>query len=155
MPSPIVSRRVLTPQPILFIRRRAARKDLANALGESFGAVAAYCGEAGVALAGPPFARYPSWDGGLLTVEAGMPIAAPAAGKGDIEAGFLQGGPAAFALHEGPYNRLPETFEAIEQWMAKNQARPGGAPWESYVTDPADYPDSADWRTEVYWPLQE
>ena len=28
-----------------------------------------------------------------------------------------------------------------------------GAPWESYVTDPADHPDPADWRTEVYWPL--
>jgi AraC family transcriptional regulator len=155
MPSPNVSRRVLTPQPMLFIRRRVSRKDLAGALGECFAAVAAYCGRAGIALAGPPFARYPSSDPGVLALEAGMPIAAPADGQGDIEAGFLQGGPAAFALHEGPYNRLHETFEAIEQWMAKNHARPGGAPWESYVTDPADYPDSADWRTEVYWPLQE
>jgi AraC family transcriptional regulator len=155
MASPTVSRRVLTPQPMLFIRRQVARQDLAAALGECFGAVGAYCQKAGIALAGPPLARYPSSGSSLLTVEAGMPIAAPAPGEGDIEAGFLQGGAAAFAVHMGPYNRLHETFEAIEQWMAKNDVRPGGAPWESYVTDPADYPDSADWRTEVYWPLEE
>jgi hypothetical protein len=29
--------------------------------------------------------------------------------------------------------------------------RPGGPPWEVYVTDPGDYPDPKDWRTEVYW----
>jgi AraC family transcriptional regulator len=146
---------VLTPQPILFIRRQVARKDLAAALGECLGAVAVHCQGAGIALAGPPFARYPSSGSGLLTVEAGMPIAAPASGEGDIEAGFLQGGPAAFALHAGAYDRLHETFEAIEQWMSAHDERPGGAPWESYLTDPADYPDSADWRTEVYWPLEE
>ncbi len=32
-------------------------------------------------------------------------------------------------------------------------AGPAAAPWESYVTDPAQHPDPADWRTEVYWPL--
>jgi AraC family transcriptional regulator len=154
-PSPSVSRRVLTPQPILFIRRQVARKDLAAALGECFGAVAAYCRKAGLALAGPPFARYPSSGPGDLTMEAGMPIAAPAPGEGEIEAGFLQGGAVAFAVHAGAYNRLPDTFKAIEAWMAESDERPGGAPWESYITDPADYRDSADWRTEVYWPLEE
>jgi len=37
--------------------------------------------------------------------------------------------------------------------MAANGVRAGGAPWESYVTDPGEHPDPADWRTEVYWPL--
>ena len=29
----------------------------------------------------------------------------------------------------------------------------GGAPWESYLNDPSDYPDPKDWKTEVFWPL--
>jgi hypothetical protein len=37
--------------------------------------------------------------------------------------------------------------------MDTNGVRPGGAPWETYLTDPADLPDPADWRTEVCWPL--
>ncbi len=36
--------------------------------------------------------------------------------------------------------------------MEENGLRPAGAPWEWYVTDPAEHPDPADWRTEIYWP---
>jgi hypothetical protein len=38
--------------------------------------------------------------------------------------------------------------------MDANGYRPGGAPWESYVTDPGEFPDVNDWRTEVYWPFE-
>jgi AraC family transcriptional regulator len=27
-----------------------------------------------------------------------------------------------------------------------------GAPWETYLTDPAEVPDPAEWRTEVVYP---
>ena len=30
--------------------------------------------------------------------------------------------------------------------MEKNGVRPGGAPWESYITDPADHPDQVSQR---------
>ena len=56
-------------------------------------------------------------------------------------------------MHAGPYDELPATFAAIERWMDENGHRPGGAPWESYITDPAEHPDPADWRTRVCWPL--
>ena len=52
-----------------------------------------------------------------------------------------------------PDNRTPETNAAVERWIEEHGFRVGGAPWESYVTDPAQHPDPADWRTEVYWPL--
>lgn len=53
-------------------------------------------------------------------------------------------------------NGLPrlDTYAAMERWMDANGYRPGGAPWESYVTDPGECPDVNDWRTEVYWPLE-
>jgi effector-binding domain-containing protein len=37
--------------------------------------------------------------------------------------------------------------------METNGLRPGGPPWEWYLTAPAAHPDPADWRTEVYWPV--
>ena len=58
------------------------------------------------------------------------------------------------ALHAGPYEQLPETFAALERWIETNGYKKQGAPWESYITDPADFPDPADWRTEVYWALE-
>jgi effector-binding domain-containing protein len=52
------------------------------------------------------------------------------------------------------YDQLSETYAAIEQWIEANEYRPGGPPWESYVTDPGETPNPADWRTEVFWPLE-
>ncbi|MBN1241018.1 MAG: GyrI-like domain-containing protein [Gammaproteobacteria bacterium] len=155
MPTPTIERRELTAQPMLFIRRRVEREAIAQAIGECLGRIAAHCQQAGLAFAGPPFARYPAAGPGLVTIEIGMPLAAAAAGDGEIEAGELQGGPAAFAVHAGPYDRLGETYTALERWIEERGARPGGAPWESYVTDPGEVPDPEDWRTEVYWPVTE
>jgi AraC family transcriptional regulator len=75
-------------------------------------------------------------------------------GSGDIEAFTLPAGLTAVAVHGGPYDKLPETFVAFEKWIAAQGHSCGGAPWEVYVTDPADHPDAADWRTEIYWPVR-
>jgi AraC family transcriptional regulator len=155
MPNPTIARRQLTAQPMLFIRREVSRENLPAELGKCLGAVHAHCAQAGLAVAGPPFTRYPHTDSAGIAIEAGIPAAAPAAASGEIEAGFLQAGPAAVALHAGPYDRLGETYAALERWMAENDVRPGGAPWESYLTDPGEHEDPADWRTEVYWPFAE
>ena len=148
-----VERRELTPQSVLFVRQRVARHEISTAIGNCLGEVFPFCMKSGLALAGPPFTRYPVANVGLLTIESGMPLAAPAEGSGAIEAGTLPGGPAACATHTGHYEKLGETYAAMERWIEANGFRIGGAPWESYVTDPADYPDPNDWRTEVFWPL--
>jgi AraC family transcriptional regulator len=38
--------------------------------------------------------------------------------------------------------------------MEANKLRIGGPPWESYITDPAEHPDPAQWRTEICWPVE-
>lgn len=56
--------------------------------------------------------------------------------------------------HTGPYDKLTKAHAAIQMWIAEQGRVPAGAPWESYVTDPADYPDPADWKTEIFWPIK-
>ena len=153
MPMISIERRELVAQPILFVRRQAAQSEIADVLGQCLGMVFGHCQTAGHAVAGQPFTRYPSAGPGLVTLEAGCPLAAPAPGNGEIEAGLLQSGPAAVAVHAGPYDQLRETYAAMERWIEDQGQRPGGPPWEVYVTDPGDYPDPKDWRTEVYWPV--
>jgi AraC family transcriptional regulator len=155
MPAITIVRQELKAQPTLFIRRRIARQELQPTLAECFGTIYAHCQNAGHPLAGPPFTRYPSTGPGLWTIEAGMPLAATARGDGEIEAGLLPGGPVAVGVHAGPYDQLIDTYAAVERWIEVGGFRTGGAPWESYTTDPAQHPDPADWRTEIYWPLAE
>jgi hypothetical protein len=40
-----------------------------------------------------------------------------------------------------------------ERSDASRETDETGAAWEVYVTDPADYPDPKDWKTELLWPL--
>jgi len=149
-----IERRELAAQNILFVRLRAARHEIANAIGEGLGKAFPYSQRLGLAIAGRPFTRYLATGPGLFSLEVGMPVATAAPGEGAVEAGTLPAGPAAVAMHGGSYDQLSETYAELERWIEKNGYRVGGAPWESYITDPADHPDPADWRTEVYWPLE-
>ena len=155
MPTSVIERRELEhEQPILFIRRRITFDQLQQTLGECFGALYGYGQKAGLPIAGQPIARYVSTGTGLWTVDFVMPLTAPAESNGEMESGVLVSGPVAFAVHQGPYDQLSETYAAIEKWAEEHGYRAGGPPWESYVTDPGQTPDPKDWRTEVFWPLQ-
>ena len=149
-----IERRDLTPAHVLIVRARCGRHELSQTMGECFGKAFPYAMQSGVPLAGRPFTRYLSTGPGLFTIESGCVLAAATPGQGEIEAALLPGGPTVVAMHGGPYDTLSQTYAEMERWMEKNGMHPGGAPWESYITDPADHPDPADWRTEVYWPLR-
>jgi AraC family transcriptional regulator len=157
MSNPTIVRKEVGAQPILLIRRMISRETLAAALGECFGKLFSMGYAAGLPISGQPIARYVSMTTEPWTVEAAMPLAAPATGTlGDpeIQSGELPAGPVAFAVHSGPYQTLHETHAAIQRWIGEHGYVVAGPPWESYVTDPGQYPDPADWKTEVFWPLR-
>jgi AraC family transcriptional regulator len=153
MPMLSIERRELSPAHVLIVRARCARHELAKTMAECFGRAFPYAMQSGVPLAGRPFTRYLSVGPGLFTIESGCVVASAAPGSGEVDAATLPGGPAAVAVHGGSYDTLSETYAEMERWMEKNSLKPGSAPWESYITDPAEHPDPANWRTEIYWPL--
>ena len=143
-----------TPRPVLFVHERTARHELAQAITQGLGKVVMHAQMSGAAFAGKPFTRYLSAGPGLMSVEIGMPIASPVASAGPVFSGTLGGGRVALGIHGGPYDQLGETYAAMERWIEANGYRAAGPAWEIYVTDPADHPNPADWRTEVYWPIE-
>ena len=156
MPTLSIERRDLAPQHILFVRLRVARHEIASAIGEGLGKAFPYSQRSGLAIAGRPFTRY-SVDRARAVQHRGRHARRDdrRAGKARSRRARFPGGPVAVAMHAGPYDQLTETYAALERWIESNGYRVGGAPWESYITDPADLPDPADWRTEVYWPVRE
>ena len=149
-----VERKELQPAIALVIRKKCAQSEIAATLGECLPRVFAYCTQHGIPFAGPPFTRYLPSGPGLLSIEAGLTIAVPSKGEGDIVATELPGGPAAVAIHHGAYDKLSETHVAIERWLEANKLESAGSPWETYVTDPGTTPKPEDWRTEVVYPLR-
>jgi AraC family transcriptional regulator len=152
-----IPKKELTPQPVLVVRRRIKPADLANTLAEVLGAIFLHAQQNGMALAGQPFTRYLEWGPGVWTIEAGLPVAAlskdSSRAKGEVRADTLPGGPAATTTHTGPYDGLFRAHAAVQQWIEAEKLVATGAPWEVYVTDPADFPDPKDWKTDIFWPL--
>ena len=126
MATPTIERKELTAQPALVVKRRIARAEIAKTIAEGLGKTYPHALQNGLAIAGRPFARYSDVGPGLMTIEVGTPLATPAAGAGDIESITLPGGPAAFAVHMGPYDTLQNTYAAIERWMEEQGVRSSG-----------------------------
>lgn len=156
-----ITKREISPQRVILMRRRVRRTEIASAIAEMLPKIFVCAQRAGIALAGVPFTRYPGASQGLMTMETGMPVAASTQDatlnqtldEAGIFTDTLPGGLAAFTMHTGPYDNLHDAYVAIETWMEEQDLKAAGAPWESYVTDPGDYPDPKDWKTEVFWPL--
>jgi AraC family transcriptional regulator len=151
-----ITKKKIAAQPVLVVRRRVKPSEIAATLAEVLGHVFLHAQRDGIALAGQPLTRYLEWGPGLLTIEAGFPVAAhpiDAPSAADVRADTLPGGFVATATHAGSYDKLADAHAAIQQWIEAEGLTAAGAPWECYVTDPADYPDPQDWKTEVFWPL--
>jgi AraC family transcriptional regulator len=158
----------LVPQPVLVVRRRVKRSEIAAAIGEALPHIFQYAQQHGIALTGHPFTRYVEVGAGLLTIEPGMRVVGstpqpatlddaartPASHQAAVIEDTLPAGPAATTVHAGSYETLPEAYAALETWMESNGLPPAGAPWESYITDPTEYADPKDWKTEVCWPVK-
>ncbi len=150
----------ITLEPTLFLCQRAkiAPDAIAETLAEILPAVFAYATKAGLAFAGPPMSRYLAFGPDHIELEAGLPIQ-PGPRPADLEASTmsiveLPSGPAASTLHVGPYEDLQHAHGAIETWMKTHQHVSAGAPWESYITDPGEIPNPAEWQTQVVHPIK-
>ena len=162
-----IVKKELDVQPVLVVRRRVKRSEIAAAIGGALPHIFQYAQQHGIALAGHPFTRYVEVGAGLLTIEPGMRIvdtrpAPPSVnaartgdGEGSVIEDVLPAGPAATTVHAGAYETLPDAYAALETWMESQSLRASGPPWESYITDPSEHPDPKEWKTEVCWPIKD
>jgi effector-binding domain-containing protein len=141
-------------QPTACVFDVVGHEQMGPALGRMLPRVAAWLDAGHGQMAGPPYARYHAGPEGKFDVEAGCPVSAPVVGDDEVRAGTLPAGRVAVISHVGPYERLPQTHQAAESWLADNGETEAGARWEVYVTDPMEQPDSALWETLIYIPLK-
>ena len=138
----------------------AAVGSVADRIPEIFG----WLGGRGVAPAGPPFFRYHVIDmERQLLVEAGVPVASPVDGDGEVCGGTLPAGRFAVMTHTGAPDTLMAATSALLDWAQErglafdmSEAEDGekwGCRLESYLTDPAEQPDTSAWQTELAFRL--
>jgi effector-binding domain-containing protein len=152
-----------TAQPYVAIRRTITMQtfpEVADRLPEVFGYLAAR----GIAPAGAPFFRYLVIDMEReLDVEAGVPVATPVDGDGEVLAGVLPAGRYAATTHVGHPDELIDvtgaflaeaaarglTFDATET----DRGTRWGCRLELLLTNPAEQPDMNKWETTLAFRL--
>jgi len=156
----IVSR---TEQPYVSIAGQVTTDtfaEIADRMPELFG----WLGAHRVAPAGTPFFRYAVVDmERRLEVEAGVPVAEPVAGDGDVRSGMLPAGRYATVTHVGHPAELVGVTAALLDWAAQRGLAwdmtpgPEGERWgcrlEVLKTNPAEEPDMNKWETELVFRL--
>lgn len=153
-PSSKIEIRALVPKTTATVREEISFDDLSETLGRMYRAVNAAIANQGVEPSGSPFARYHTF-GTTIDLEAGLPVKTAIEEEGEVKPSQLPGGPAAMAVHAGPYEGLRATYDAISSWMERAGRQAGGPPWEIYLTDPSVEPDPNNWLTQVIWPLRQ
>ena len=135
-------------QTTLVIKKTVKRDEIAGALGEILPKVFAYLGANNIKPSSPPMAKY-KVVGDKFEMEGGVIVPDGTKGEGEIVASELPAGKAAFAVHVGPYEKLPQTYEALAGWLKTKGYKPGKIGWEIYVSDPGQSkPEEI--KTEVY-----
>jgi effector-binding domain-containing protein len=152
-----------TDQPYMAISAQLPQSELAS-LGLRLGEVFAWLGAHGLEPAGAPFFKYDVIDmDGLMDLEAGVPVAVPAAGDGQVVAGVLPSGRYVTVVHVGHPQGLARATGELLDWAAaqglKWDMSPGakGEHWgsrlEIYLTDPSQQPDMSKWETQLAFRL--
>lgn len=145
--------RKIETQPVMSIRGQASVETLAAVIGEFCSEVWRYIEHNGGGVAGPPFTRYHGLEGGVIDIEAGIPVQNPLPARGRIQPRELPGGDAVVTVHFGPYEQLPAAGAALQAWAQANGRQAAGPNWELYWTDPQEIRDPQQWKTEVFKPL--
>ena len=150
-----IEERVLEGGPTISLAVEVARGDLLPWFWDALARLRAIAAEAGLERTGPVGGLY---DDELFTQDAGharvyLPVRNSPALDGTGARWDLPTGRFAVALHVGAHTDVDRTYAALGTYAATHGQDGVGPVRERYLSDPLETPDSAQWSTEVCWPL--
>ena len=142
-------------QWFLSIRDTVNQKEMNNIHGKNYAKINQFMDEKGIEINGAPLTIYHFWSDSIIDIEVGIPVKdSTIIGRDEIKLNKIKAGNVVTATHYGSYERLPETYFGINEWMRKNKVVVTGSPWESYLTDPATEPNPENWQTAIFFPIE-
>lgn len=144
-------------KPIWFIsiRDTILQNEMNNIHGKTYETIHQFIHENQLTPLLSPITIYHSWSDTLVDIEIGLPIEEPTISiPTPLQLNSIAAGDYVTATHYGSYDRLPETYFGINEWMRKNKVIVTGMPIEMYLTDPASDNNPNHWETAIYFPIE-
>ena len=153
----VVTVKEVPAQHAAVVRTRTSTQTISSDVGRGYAAIGAAVGQAGIAIAGPPFLVMTELmdDETPGAIELGFPVATPFPGSGpDGVVGVeLPGGLVAATVHRGPYDEEGPAYQAVEAWVQEHGHVHAGPPREVYLTSPDEVTDPSQYVTEIQFPI--
>lgn len=141
---------------VVTVRDSGATKDIPAMLGKMYGEIGAEMQKNGVQQTGPVFAIYHFYSPERIDMEAGVPVdkVITTDKKGRVRSWEMPAGNAVVAHYYGAYDKMDQTYGALQSYLKEHNKTLAGPMWEEYVTDPGVEKDTAKWYSRIYYPVR-
>lgn len=137
---------------VLSIRTNTGLRDLPETILNGLTKVSQFMTELSVLPGGPAFVAYYNLDLHDSAIEIGFPVSHPVAGRGEIQARTIPGGPAGVCLFTGSYQELATAYQQLNAYIESQGREPSGVSYEFYLNNPAVTPPD-ELETQIIFPL--
>jgi len=121
---------------------------------KGLGAVHQFIAGQGLEPVAPPMTVVHEWEPGSVVMELAIPVADSISVPDHLTMGRIPAGNALKLKHKGSYETLGDSWEAFEEYNAAHNVEPRWYPYEVYLTDPEQEPDTSKWVTEIVFPVK-
>ena len=142
----------------LYKTTNANSQNISAKMGQNFGAIMQFMGSNGLKQSGMPLTVYNDMSTSNVIMSNGIPVneRIDLPKDSDISIGFIPKIRVLKTTLTGNYTFLTKAWEATMKHLTENNLEQSEhKPFEIYTTDPGNYPNPADWKTEIYIPLKE
>ena len=138
----------------------ASSSNISDIMGQQYGSIVSFMVQNNIAFNGMPFTIYQDMnlENQTVIMSNAMPVndKVNISGDTDILCGYIPKTPVLKATLKGNYTYLSEAWKKVMAHVAENNlVQSELKPFEIYTTDPGDFPNPADWITEIYIPIEE
>ncbi len=154
IPNPPAIEKTTTPEMIaLTIVDSCSWDQIGPKMAEMYGKLSDVIRKRGLAMTGMPFTSYLVWDEEqqFAAFEAGIPVNEKIKVKGNVNMKMFPEKKAIKGIHYGAYDASEGLYVAMDEYLMEHGLTMKGGPLEIYMTDPTMEPDTAKWRTDIYF----
>jgi effector-binding domain-containing protein len=142
----------------LYKTTNAKDSNMSQKMTEQFGSLMAYITQHNIVMAGMPLTIYNEMnpENGTVIMSNGLPVnqKIDVEADSDISCGYMPKMKVLKTTLKGNYTYLADAWDIALKYIAEhNLIQSEEKPFEIYTNDPGDFPNPADWITEIYIPL--
>ena len=144
----------------LYTTTNATNENISAKMAQEYGKIGMFMGKHGIQMNGMPLTVYHdmNMEDGTVIMSNGIPVSERINIKDDsgVLCGYIPKTTVLKTILKGNYTNLSNAWEQSMQYLNENNILQSELkPFEIYTNDPGNFPNPADWTTEIYIPISD